>query len=150
MGQARPFVIGAGFGRTGTMSMKKALRQLLGAPIYHFDELLWRPDHVAAWHALLHDDAPIDWRWLYADYSATLDYPFNLYWREMLAAFPDAKVLLTVREPERWHASIATMLRLLRTLEWALWPLPYGRRVLGVALYHFRQTRGRFGGDTSR
>lgn len=48
-----PFVIGAGFGRTGTMSMKQALKQLLQQPVYHFDELLWRPDHVNAWHALV-------------------------------------------------------------------------------------------------
>ena len=68
-----PFVIGAGFGRTGTMSMKKALKQLLQQPVYHFDELLWRPDHVNAWHALVHEGAPMDWEWLYQDFAEKMD-----------------------------------------------------------------------------
>ena len=150
-GDGRPFVIGAGFGRTGTLSVKAALQQLLHARCYHFEEALWRPDHIDAWHRRIYEDIEIDWHSLFADYAATLDFPFCLYYREMLAAFPDAKVILTVRNPERWYASIASMLSLLNVIEWFVVCVPYGRRVMAVARYHFYgSSNGRFGGDMSK
>ena len=147
---AQPFVIGAGFGRTGTMSMKLALKRLLKAPCYHFDEALWRPDHIEAWNGLIYHGTPIDWQVLYAGYAATLDFPFCLYYQEMLVAFPDSKVLLTVRDPKKWFSSIQRMLSLLYILEYAVAWIPYGRRVMAVARYHFYgSVRGKFGGDMS-
>ena len=145
-----PFVIGAGFGRTGTMSTKLALKQLLKAPCYHFDEALWRPEHIDAWHGLIYHGTPINWHELYREYAATLDFPFCLYYQEMLSAFPDAKVLLTVRDPKKWFSSIQRMLSLLYILDYAVAWIPYGRRVMAVARYHFYgSVDGRFGGDMS-
>ena len=68
----------------------------------------------------------------------------------MLAAFPESKVLLTVRDPRKWYASIQRMLSLLYVIEYAVALIPYGRRVMGVARYHFYgSAAGRFGGDMS-
>ena len=131
--------------------MKRALEQILNARCYHFEEALWRPDHMDAWLNHIHGLQPMDWQWLYADYAATLDFPFCLYYKEMLQAFPDAKVILTVRDPERWFASISSMLTLIRALDWVVACIPYGRRVMAVARFHFwGSTSGRFGGDMSR
>ena len=143
------FVIGAGFGRTGTLSTKLALQTLLQAPCYHFE--VAHPDHIAAWRRRIYDNKPIDYAWLFKDYAATLDFPFCLYYNEMLEAFPDAKVLLTVRDPEKWYSSIRQMIALLRVVDWVAAFIPYGRRVMAVARYHFfGSSSGKFGGDMSR
>ena len=128
------------------MSTKLALETILQARCYHFDELLWRPDHVDAWLARIHDNVHIDFHWLFKDYSATLDFPFCLYFEEMLAAFPDAKVVLTYRDPEKWYASIHSMLALLRIVDILVAPLPYGRKIMAVARFHlYGNAAGAFG-----
>lgn len=53
-------LIGAGFGRTGTLSVKLALEQLGLAPCYHMSEVLQHPEHVAVWSDAL-DAKPVDW-----------------------------------------------------------------------------------------
>lgn len=98
-------LIGAGFGRTGTLSMKYALEQLGAGPCYHMLELLRRPQHDAIWAAALHGEA-VDWAHVFTDFKATVDWPAAYFWRELLTAWPDARVLLTLREPERWYASV--------------------------------------------
>ena len=101
-------VIGAGFGRTGTMSMQAAL-ELLGYRCYHMQEITEDPRHLPAWHALVGGTAPMDWQTLFERYEATVDFPACIYYRELLQAFPDAKVVLTVRDPERWFESFLTL-----------------------------------------
>ena len=96
-------VVGAGLGRTGTHSLKLALERLLGAPCYHMLEVIARPDHVARWRAAL-DGAPC-WDELYAGYAAAVDWPTSAFWRELMAAAPDAVVLLSVRDPDGWWLS---------------------------------------------
>jgi len=97
-------VIGAGFGRTGTNSLKIALERLLGAPCYHMIEVFQHPDHVRVWHdAAL--DKPVDWNALFAGYGAAVDWPSSAYWPEQMKAFPDALVLLSVRDAESWWES---------------------------------------------
>ena len=60
----------------------------------------------------------IDWRPLLSQYRAIVDWPGAYFWRELASAHPDAKVILTVRDPERWCDSIqATIFPLLRQLE---------------------------------
>jgi hypothetical protein len=44
-------VIGAGFGRTGTMSLKVALETLGFGPCYHMIEVFEHPEHVGFWQA---------------------------------------------------------------------------------------------------
>jgi hypothetical protein len=97
-------VVGAGLGRTGTLSLKLALERLLGAPCYHMLEVFSHPEHVAAWHAAARGRPP-DWRALFAGYRAVVDWPAASFWPELSAAFPDAVVLLSVRDADAWWRS---------------------------------------------
>lgn len=98
-------VIGAGFGRTGTLSLKKALELIGMGPCYHMDEMIRFPKHIDVWKAAALKQ-PVDWNDIFSQYESSLDFPASLYYRELLAAYPDAKVILTVREPERWYQSM--------------------------------------------
>ena len=98
-------VVGAGLGRTGTHSLKVALEQLLGAPCYHMYEVLGKPDAIATWHAAARGEMP-DWNAFLDGYAAAVDWPAAAFWREILAANPDAVVLLSVRaDAETWWKS---------------------------------------------
>jgi hypothetical protein len=101
-------VIGAGFGRTGTMSMQAAL-ELLGYRCYHMKEITEAPGHLQAWHEFVSGRARMDWKTLFESYEATVDFPACVYYRELLQEFPDAKVILNVRDPERWYQSFLTL-----------------------------------------
>ena len=98
-------VIGAGFGRTGTLSLKLALEKLGFGPCYHMVEAHSRPEHVARWRDAA-AGRPVDWAALFQGYQATVDWPSCNYWEAQLAVFPEAKVILTERDPERWRTSI--------------------------------------------
>lgn len=96
-------IIGAGFGRTATASLKIALETLLGGRCYHMSEVLGTAGHIDLWL-----DAAAgrpDWAKIFDGYVATVDYPGSFYWREMMAAYPNAKVLLSVRDAEKWFES---------------------------------------------
>jgi hypothetical protein len=99
-------VVGAGFGRTGTLSLKRALEMLGFGPCYHMVEVFPRPEHVAMWHGLAFGK-PIDWDLLFQDFRATVDWPSARWWREIAAHFPDAKVVLSLRDPEAWYKSMS-------------------------------------------
>ncbi|MEZ4672944.1 MAG: sulfotransferase [Caldilineaceae bacterium] len=106
-------VIGAGFGRTGTESTQAALEKLLGGKCYHMKEVLNRREHLQAWTDFAERGCTgMDWHWLMQDYVAGVDWPICNYYRELMEAFPDAKVLLTFREPEKWYASLQTLIRI--------------------------------------
>lgn len=97
-------VVGAGLGRTGTLSLKLALEKLLGGPCYHMAEVFPRPDHVSAWLAAANGTPP-DWHALFAGYRAAVDWPMASFWEEIAAAFPDAIILLSVRDADAWWKS---------------------------------------------
>jgi sulfotransferase family protein len=97
-------VIGAGFGRTGTLSLKLALERLGFAPCYHMAEVLNDPRRAEAWIAAA-DGATGGLREALRGYRATVDWPACAFWRELTGLFPEARVLLSVRPPERWYAS---------------------------------------------
>jgi hypothetical protein len=99
-------VVGAGFGRTGTLSLKHALERIGFGPCYHMMEVFPRPEHVEMWHALAMG-GPMDWDLLFRDFRSTVDWPSARWWREIAAHFPDAKVLLSVRDPEAWYKSMS-------------------------------------------
>ncbi|WP_230880865.1 sulfotransferase family protein [Planomonospora sp. ID91781] len=104
-------VIGAGFGRTGTLSLKTALERLGFGPCHHMTEVFERPGQARRWLALA-EGRPVDWDDLLGGYESCVDWPSAAYWRELAAHYPEAKVVLTVRDPERWLASMeATILR---------------------------------------
>ncbi len=96
-------IIGAGLGRTGTMSMKLALEQLGVGRCYHMAELIADLSRLPVWLRAA-DGAP-DWEAVFAGFTATVDYPGCTYWRELAELYPSAKVLLTVRDPDDWFDS---------------------------------------------
>ena len=97
-------VVGAGLGRTGTTSLKAALEQLLGAPCRHMFEFFVHPEHVPGWHAAARGEAE-DWSALLDGYAAVVDWPGASFWPELTAAFPDAVVLVSNRDPDAWYES---------------------------------------------
>lgn len=99
-------VVGAGLGRTGTASLKRALELLLGGPCYHMLEVMEHPGHDLVWHAAVRGE-PADLASLLEGYRAAVDWPACAFWRELAAANPDAVILLSTREsPQRWWASM--------------------------------------------
>jgi Sulfotransferase domain len=97
-------VVGAGVGRTGTLSLKLALERLLDGRCYHMFEVVGRPADVPVWHRAFDRDPP-DWGEFLADFRATVDWPACAFWRELSEAFPDALVLLSVRDADAWWKS---------------------------------------------
>lgn len=98
-------VIGAGVGRTGTLSLKVALEQLLGGCCHHMIEVFGHAEEeVPVWTAAIHGEQ-VDWHALLDRYIAVVDWPGASFWPELSQAFPDALVLLSVRDPEDWYRS---------------------------------------------
>jgi hypothetical protein len=99
-------VIGAGFGRTGTLSLKLALEELGFGPCYHMIEVNAHPEHDPLWLALARGETA-DWRPMLQGYASTVDWPTTYIWKELAAANPQAKIVLTLRDAERWYESAA-------------------------------------------
>jgi hypothetical protein len=142
-------VIGAGFGRTGTWSLCIALDQL-GVPCYHMSELFEKAphppfspyskeneSHLDFWHKVANGKAgtEYDWEKVLSKYAATVDYPACCVWRELLSAYPDAKVILTVhpRGADAWYESIVDTIYWLTETMWEFKVLqfatPYFKKV---------------------
>lgn len=98
-------VIGAGFGRTGTLSLKLALERLGFVKTYHMVEVFEHPEHMDLWLAAHRGDGAV-WDRLFDGYRAAVDWPVCDFWEPLLDVYPDAKVILTSRDPERWFESI--------------------------------------------
>ena len=97
-------LIGAGFGRTGTKSLQAAL-QILGLnPCYHMTEVMSRPEHLDLWYDAARGK-PVDWKRLFEGYQATVDWPGCTFYKELMNVYPEAKVLLSTRDPEKWYES---------------------------------------------
>jgi hypothetical protein len=96
-------VIGAGLPRTGTLTQKLALEQLGLGPCYHWVNLIADLDHVELWHRAL--DGEEIWEEIFAGHHSTVDWPGGFFHRELAESYPEAKVLLSVREPEAWERS---------------------------------------------
>lgn len=97
-------VIGAGFGRTGTHSLGLALDRLGLGPCYHLLEVAKNPGHAEMWLQAL-DGKPLDWGQLFAGYTSTVEWPGAAFFAELAEYFPDAKVILTLRDPGSWFES---------------------------------------------
>jgi hypothetical protein len=97
-------VVGAGLGRTGTLSLKLALEQLLGGPCYHMLEVFGHPEHVPLWRSAIDGSMP-DWDEVFDGYRAAVDWPVGAFWRELMDAYPDALVLLSTRPADEWWRS---------------------------------------------
>jgi len=97
-------VVGAGLGRTGTASLRVALSQLLGAPCYHMLEVFARPQDAPVWRDAAYGKPP-DWRKFLEGYAAAVDWPPAAFWEELAEANPEAIILLSTRDPEKWWES---------------------------------------------
>jgi len=105
-------VIGVGFGRTGTMSLKAALERLGAGPCFHMIDLIVGEDRdalIPKWVDVA--DGQADWHEVFDGFEATVDWPAAACWREICDAFPDAAVLLNVREFEPWYRSMENTIR---------------------------------------
>lgn len=96
-------VIGAGLPRTGTLTQKTALEMLGFSPCYHWVDVLADLDRVQIWDKAM--DGDVDWPSVFGECRATVDWPGGFFWRELMEAYPDAKVLLSVRNPQTWEPS---------------------------------------------
>lgn len=97
-------VIGSGFGRTGTRSLKEALETLGFGPCHHMYEVVANPPQVAFWQGVAQGE-PQDWSAVFEGYGAQVDWPGAHVWRELAAAFPEAKVVHSVRPEASWWRS---------------------------------------------
>jgi hypothetical protein len=133
-GDAMPLdVIGAGLGRTGTLSLKAALEELGFGRCYHMMEVIAHPEHVPVWNAAGRGE-PVDWEALFRGYRAAVDWPACNFYEELMRVYPAAKVILTVRDPDRWYESARQTIYQVRRVfpGWALTLLPRMRRLLGM------------------
>ena len=98
-------VIGAGFGRTGTMSLKLALEHLGLGPCYHMRELLAHPAQDPVWHAATRGER-VDWDALFEGYGSAVDWPVAAFWQQLAQHYPHARFILSVRDSQKWHESV--------------------------------------------
>ncbi|MFZ0977626.1 MAG: sulfotransferase family protein [Solirubrobacteraceae bacterium] len=97
-------VIGAGLPRTGTLSQKVALEMLGFGPCYHMVNVLTDLPLAEHWAGAM--DEPADWDAIFGEHESTVDWPGSFFYRELADAYPEAKVVLSVRDPEAWERSM--------------------------------------------
>ncbi len=96
-------IVGAGLGRTGTASLKVALEKLGFGKCHHMSEVFGSPEQIALWDAAAAGKP--DWDAIFKGYGCAVDFPTAAFWRELAAYYPKAKVILSLREPEKWVES---------------------------------------------
>ena len=90
--------------RTGTLTQKVALEMLGFGPCYHMVDVLADLDQAKLWQRALDGEAP--WEQIFDGFNSTVDWPGGYFYRELIDVYPDAKVLLSVREPQAWERSM--------------------------------------------
>ena len=100
-------VFGAGFGRTGTMSLKFALEKLGIGPCYHMREVVSRPSHIKLWYDISRGEEYPNWNRLFSGFNSAVDFPVCLFYKQLINKFPDAKFILTLRDFDTWYKSTA-------------------------------------------
>ena len=99
-------IIGTGFGRTGTNSLKLALEQLGFGLCHHMFEVFESPDYLLPiWMKAVHEGVTPDWDEIFENYRSTVDWPTAFYWKELVDHYPHAKVVHTTRSPKSWVES---------------------------------------------
>jgi hypothetical protein len=108
-------VIGTGVGRTGTHSLKLALEQLGFGKCYHMVELFQHPENVIYFEKAERNEE-VDWNKLFEGYNSAVDYPVARYYKQIIAKYPEAKIIHTIRDPDSWYQSAT------ETIFWASKP----------------------------
>ena len=98
-------VFGAGFGRTGTMSLKIALEKLGTGPCYHMREVITHPSHIKLWYDISRGGEYPNWNRLFSEFNSAVDFPVSLFYEQLINQFTDAKFILTLREFDKWYIS---------------------------------------------
>jgi len=98
-------IIGAGLPRTGTNTLKQSLEQLGHKHVYHMKELLVHPEKLHYWKTL-DETGDTDWDAMYEGYDGTVDFPGYPWYKEHMKKYPNAKVIMTVRDFESWYKSV--------------------------------------------
>lgn len=97
-------VIGAGFPRTGTTTLKRVLETLGYDKCYHMKEFLVNPDHLKYWKEVDEKEST-NWEELFRGYKACVDVPGYPYYQILMKQYPGAKVILTIRPFDQWYSS---------------------------------------------
>jgi sulfotransferase family protein len=119
-------LIGAGLPRTGTLSQKVALEILGVGPCYHMVNVLADLDLAPQWRRALDGDG--EWEEIFDGFQATVDWPGSFFYRELIEIYPDAKVLLSVRDGDSWA----------RSMRETIWGVLYGEGLIS----HLSSARG--------
>ncbi len=99
-------VVGTGIGRTGTRSLQFALEQLGFGPCHHMIEVLGNMSkQLPLWQDAVAGRP--DWDAVYEGYNSAVDWPTARFYRELHAAYPDAKFVLGYRSPKSWAESFS-------------------------------------------
>jgi hypothetical protein len=119
-------VIGAGLPRTATTTQMFALEQLGGGPCYHMRDLLADLESgLPLWEGAAAGAA--EWEQIFGKARSTVDWPSARYYRDLMEHYPDAKILLSVRDPEDW----------VRSMRQTVWGIFHGDSLL----HHLSETR---------
>jgi Sulfotransferase domain len=110
-------LIGAGLGRNGTFTLKNALEQLGFGPCHHMVEVFAHPEQNQFWlRAAMGEN--VDWEEMFGDYKASVDWPSCHFYKELSERYPEAKVILSERDPKQWYESITnTILKGMQRME---------------------------------
>lgn len=115
-------IIGAGLPRTGTNSLKRSLEMLGISKCYHMKTLLTNPDQLHFW-LQLEETGSTDWDTLYNGFQGSVDFPCYPFYKEHLKRYPDAKVILTVRDFDSWYKSVKSTI-------WTAGPQNLGEKLM--------------------
>jgi Sulfotransferase domain len=97
-------IIGAGLPRTATLTQKVALEMLGFSPCYHMVNVLSDLSKAPRWQEAL--EGKSEWDDIFGNFQATVDWPGAFFYRDLMEAYPDAKVLLSVRDGDSWERSM--------------------------------------------
>lgn len=125
--------------------MKAALERLGFGPTHHMFEIFMNPAQADRWVPAL-DGGPVDWDGVLHGYASCQDWPSSGFWRELADAYPEAKVVLTVRDPRRWHASFSNLMANGPASAGAD-ELPEAARPIALAIQRLRPVLNRHGRD---
>lgn len=126
-------VIGAGFARTGTLSMQQALNDLGFGPTYHMNDVFENPSHAQRWLDF-GSTGTEDWDDLFVKYRSAVDFPASLAWKQIHDTYPEVKVVLTVRDVDKWYDSMTAVIWPTQTMfpYWLKKAVPFTQRWLDM------------------
>lgn len=105
--------------RTATTTQMIALEQLGFGRCYHMRDLLADLETGLPLWERAAEGSP-DWEQIFGDANSTVDWPSARYYRELIDYYPDAKVLLSVRDGDSW----------VRSMRETVWGIFHGDSVL--------------------